>query len=158
MGLLFVHECGCIHIDVEPSNYLVDENGYLKLNDFSLSLRVSELCILDDIIEGDEKYISKELFHFNKNAKLNSQYNIFYLGLTLFELITKIELPYNGQLRDENFKISEEYFKKSNIKNVNEFISLISQIIHIYSFFSSYLKDDKKEGFTNLDIIFLKEY
>ena len=133
MGLLFVHECGYIHIDVQPSNYLVDENGYLKLNDFSLSLKENELCILDDIIEGDSRYISKELFHFKKNAKLNSKCDIFSLGLTFLELIAKIELPYNGQLwheiRDESFKVSEEYFKRSNIKNVNEFISLISQMI-----------------------------
>ena len=133
MGLLYVHECGYIHIDVQPSNYLVDENGYLKLNDFSLSIKVNDLCILDDIIEGDARYISKELFHFKKNAKLNSKCDIFSLGLTLLELIAKIELPYNGQLwhkfRDENFKITEEYFEKSNIKNVKEFISLISQMI-----------------------------
>ena len=76
---------------------------------------------------------SKELFHFKKNSKLNSKCDIFSLGLTLLELIAKIELPYNGQLwhelRNENFKISESYFEKSNINNVKDFISLISQMI-----------------------------
>ena len=133
MGLLFVHECGYIHIDIQPGNYLVDENGYLRLNDFSLAIRVNELCILDDIIEGDAKYISKELFHFNKNSKLNSKCDVFSLGLTLLELFAKIDLPYNGQLwhqfRDENFTISADYFDKCNIKNVNDFILLISQMI-----------------------------
>ena len=133
MGLLFVHECGYIHIDIQPGNYLVDENGYLKLNDFSLAIRVSELCVMDDIIEGDAKYISKELFHYKKNVKLDSKCDIFALGFTLFELISKIELPYNGELwhklRDENFKITEEYFGRSNIKNVGDFINLISLMI-----------------------------
>ena len=133
MGLLFVHECGYIHIDIQPDNYLVDENGYLKLNDFSLALRVSELCVMDDIIEGDARYISKELFHYKKNSKLDSKCDVFSLGFTLFELIAKIELPYNGELwhkfRDESFKITEEYFKKSNIKNVGDFINLISLMI-----------------------------
>ena len=133
MGLLFVHECGYIHIDIQPGNYLVDENGYLKLNDFSLSIKIDDLSILDDIIEGDARYISKELFHFKKNTKLNSKCDIFSLGLTLLEIISKVELPYNGnlwhELRDENFKLSTNFFEKSNIKNVNEFISLISQMI-----------------------------
>ena len=133
MGLLYVHESGYIHIDIQPGNYLVDENGYLKLNDFSLAIRVNELCIIDDIVEGDAKYISKELFHYKKDTKLNSKCDIFSLGLSLLELIAKIELPYNGQLwhelRDDNFKISENYFDKSNIKNVKDFISLISRMI-----------------------------
>ena len=105
----------------------------MRLNDFSLAIRVNELCILDDIIEGDAKYISKELFHFNKNSKLNSKCDVFSLGLTLLELFAKIDLPYNGRLwhqfRDENFTISADYFDKKNKKNVNDFILLISQMI-----------------------------
>ena len=120
MGLLFVHECGYIHTDIQPGNYLVDANGYLKLSDFSLALKKSELPFLDDIIEGDARYISKELFHFDKNSKINEKSDVFSLGLTLLELIAKIELPYNGELwhklRDENFKITDNFFEKCNIK------------------------------------------
>ena len=133
MGLLFVHECGYIHTDIQPGNYLVDANGYLKLSDFSLALKKSELPFLDDIIEGDARYISKELFHFDKNSKINEKSDVFSLGLTLLELIAKIELPYNGELwhklRDENFKITDNFFEKCNIKNHKEFMILISQMI-----------------------------
>ena len=132
MGLLYIHEMGYMHIDIQPTNFLVDENGYIKLNDFSLAIRVSELCVLDDIIEGDARYISKELFHFKKNTKINSKVDIFALGLTILEIIAKIDLPYNGNLWQElrnEFKISNKFFDKSNIKNVDEFISLISQMI-----------------------------
>ena len=133
MGLLYMHECGYIYIDIQPGNYLVDKNGYLKLNDFSLAIKENELCIMDDIIEGDAKYISKELFHYKKNTKLNSKCDIFALGLCILELIAKIELPYNGQLwhqlREESFQITNNYFDKSNIKNINEFIKLISLMI-----------------------------
>ena len=133
MGLLFVHECGYLHIDIQPGNYLVDENGYLKLNDFGYALRLNELKNLDDIIEGDSRYISKELFHFSKRSKINEKSDIFSLGLTFLELIAKIDLPYNDKLwhklRDENFKLSEKLFVNCNIKNNNEFIALISQMI-----------------------------
>ena len=95
MGLLFVHECGYIHTDIQPGNYLVDVNGFLKLNDFSLAIKKNELPFLDDIIEGDSRYISKELFHFEKNNnKINEKNDVFSLGLTFLELIAKIELPY----------------------------------------------------------------
>ena len=133
MGTLFAHECGYMHIDIQPTNFLVEENGYLKLNDFSLAIRVSELCVLDDIIEGDARYISKELFHYKKNTKINSKVDVFSLGLTLLEIIAKIELPYNGnlwhELRNENFKITNKFFDKSNIKNVEEFVTLVGLMI-----------------------------
>ena len=98
MGLLFVHECGYLHIDIQPGNYLVDLNGYIKLNDFGYALRLKELQLLDDIVEGDSRYISKELFHFSKNAKINEKSDVFSLGLTIFELLAKIDLPFNGEL------------------------------------------------------------
>ena len=133
MGLLFVHECGYIHIDIQPGNFLVDSEGYIKLNDFSLAIKKSEIPYLDDIIEGDARYISKELFHFDINSKINEKSDIFSLGLTILELLSKIELPYNGELwhklRNENFKISENFFEKCNIENNKEFIILISQMI-----------------------------
>ena len=135
MGLLFVHECGYIHTDIQPGNYLVDSNGYIKLNDFSLAKRIRELPYMDDIIEGDARYISKELFHFEeyKNNKINDKSDVFSLGLTILELVAKIELPYNGELwhklRNENFIISESFFKKCNIENHKEFMILISQMI-----------------------------
>lgn len=133
IGVLFIHECGYIHIDIQPTNYLVDLNGFLKLNDFNLALKINEIKNLDDIIEGDSRYISKELFHFNKKSKINEKCDIFSLGLTIFELLTKIELPYNGELwhklREENFQISDNYFDNCNIKNYKEFSILISQMI-----------------------------
>ena len=133
MGLLFVHECGYIHTDIQPGNYLVDANGYLKLTDFSLAIKKDDLPFIEDISEGDARYISKELFHFEKKANINEKSDVFSLGLTLLELIAKIELPYNGELwhklRDENFKISENNFDKCNVKNHKEFMILISQMI-----------------------------
>ena len=133
LGVLFLHECGYIHTDIQPGNYLVDSKGYIKLNDFSLALKLNEINNLDDIIEGDSRYISKELFHFNKKAKINEKTDVFSLGLSLLELIAKIELPYNGELwhklRNDEFKITENFLDKCNIKNHKEFSILISQMI-----------------------------
>ena len=134
MGLKYIHELGYIHLDIKPTNFLVDENGYLKLTDFGLCLKISELPFLTDITEGDFIYISKELFNFNSQGILNAKTDIFSLGLSILEIIGKINLPASGdswtELRSGNFELKMELFDNSNIKEKKEdFIKLISKMI-----------------------------
>ena len=42
ISIAFIHEIGYIHLDVKPSNYLVNELGELLLNDFSMSIPENE--------------------------------------------------------------------------------------------------------------------
>ena len=133
IGLLYINELGYLHLDIHPGNYLVDQNGYIKLNDFSLSHKLNELKELDDLIEGDARYIAKEVFHFSHNSEVDERCDVFSLGMTLLELIAKIELPYNGPLwhefRSDDFQLSEKYMENCNIKNVKEFFLVISEMI-----------------------------
>lgn len=133
MGLLYIHQKGYIHLDIKPKNYLVDNEGFLFLIDFGLSLKEKEIINLDDIIEGDSKYISKELFD-NSLKKINHKVDIFSLGLTILEILAKIDLPSNGQLwkklRDSGKDIIDNnIFKNSNITNCEEFFDLIKKMI-----------------------------
>ena len=133
IGLFYFNEMGYLHLDIQPGNYLVDENGYIKLCDFSISHKISELSKLDDLIEGDARYISLEVFHFSDEKNLNSKCDVFSLGMTLLELIGKIELPYNGTLwhefRSNDFKLTEKYFENCNINNYHDFYMIISEMI-----------------------------
>ena len=134
MGLKYFHELGYLHLDIKPTNFLVDQNGYIKLTDFGLCHKISELPFLTDITEGDSIYISKELFNYNSLGILNTKTDIFSLGLSILEIIGKINLPSSGEswvkLRSGNFEMKEELFKNSNIKEKKEdFIKLISQMI-----------------------------
>ncbi len=134
MGLKYFHELGYLHLDIKPTNFLVDQNGYIKLADFGLCHKISELPFLTDITEGDFMYISKELFNFNSLGILNTKTDIFSLGLSILEIVGKINLPSSGEswvkLRSGNFEMKEELFKNSNIKEKKEdFIKLISQMI-----------------------------
>jgi len=36
-GLKYFHEIGYLHLDIKPQNFLVAENGTIKLGDFNLS-------------------------------------------------------------------------------------------------------------------------
>ena len=132
-GLLYINNIGYLHLDIQPGNYLVDQNGYIKLNDYSLSHKINEMKNLDDLVEGDERYIAKEIFHFSHNNEVDTRCDVFSLGMTLLELIAKIDLPYNGTLwhefRSDDFKLSKKYMENSNIKNIDEFFSVISEMI-----------------------------
>jgi len=137
MGLLYIHNKGYIHFDIKPANYLVDDDGYILLNDFGLSHKEEELSHLNDIIEGDSKYISKELFEcLDSNAlkKINNKTDIFSLGLTFLEIIAKIDLPSNGQLWKDlrspgSDILSNKIFSNSNIDDIEGFLILIKKMI-----------------------------
>lgn len=78
--------------------------------------------------------MSQEILNANNFNQLDEKSDIFSLGLSIFEIVCKIELPPNGEawrfIRSENFKLSKEYLKNSNMKNIpNEMILLISDMI-----------------------------
>ena len=137
IGLLYIHNKGYIHFDIKSTNFLVDDDGFIMLNDFGLSHKEEELSHLNDIKEGDVKYISKELFEsLGKLSikKINNKTDIFSLGLTFLEIIAKIELPQNGQLwrnlRDcGNDILSDKIFINSNISDIEKFLVLIKKMI-----------------------------
>lgn len=137
IGLLYIHKKGYIHFDIKPTNYLVDDNGYILINDFGLSYNKEELRDLDDIKEGDSKYISKELFEcYDNNSlkKIDFKTDIFSLGLTLLEILAKIEIPSNGHLwrclRELGGNIlTEKIFYNSNVVGFKDFFGLIKKMI-----------------------------
>ena len=134
MGLKYFHELGYLHLDIKPTNFLVDSNGYLKLTDFGLCHKISDIPFLTDIIEGDKVYISKELFNFNSQGILNTKTDIFSLGLSILEILAKINLPSSGEswaeLRSDNFQIKEKLLENWNInENKEAFVKLISRMI-----------------------------
>ena len=134
MGVKYFHELGYLHLDIKPTNFLVDEKGYIKLTDFGLCQRISEIPFLTDITEGDSNYISLELFHFSSKGVLDEKTDIFSLGLSIFEIMAKINLPKSGeswsQLRSGKFEIKEKLLQNWNIKeNKQIFIELIYKMI-----------------------------
>ena len=131
ISLDFLHKLGYIHLDIKPTNYLIDGDGKLELTDFSLSIKENEIDKLLSLYqyEGDSKYISPEMFYKQYN-KINHKTDIFSLGLSIYELLSDNNLPLNGEIwqkiRKEN--IPNELFlgiNKFDDLNNNEFILLI---------------------------------
>ena len=141
ISLDFLHQIGYIHLDVKPTNYLVDVKGNLKLTDFSLSIKNSEKDKLINLYEyeGDSKYISPEVFYKQSN-KISYKTDIFSLGLSIFEILSEKDLPLNGDSWQNIRKIGiddnsmEIILKKFGETTGKKFIDLIKLMTNIDSF------------------------
>lgn len=139
ISLTFLHKLGHIHLDIKPTNYLVDANGILQLTDFCLSIKENEIDKLFTLYEyeGDSKYISPEMFQKQYN-KINHKTDIFSLGLSIYELVSENNLPLNGEIwrkiRNEDFP-QELYDKisKFDVNNNIEFIKLVKIMTNVDS-------------------------
>jgi serine/threonine protein kinase len=160
ISLNFFHQIGYIHLDIKPTNYLVDSKGNLQLTDFSLSIKNSEKDKLINLYEyeGDSKYISPEVF-FKEKDKINNKTDIFSLGLSIYEILSEIDLPLNGNewqkirktgIDDKSLKLIN---KKFGEKDGEKFINLIKIMTNVDSFFrpdiDTILKDEKNFGELN---------
>ena len=110
-------------MDVKPSNFLVYENGDIKISDFGLIIKKDNPLKLE-IIEGDCRYHSLELLNESmNNHRVDFKTDIFALGLSIAELLFKLELPKNGPLwediRTPSFKFKDEIIENSDIKGID---------------------------------------
>lgn len=93
-GLNHLHEIGCVHRDVKPSNVLVSNDGRVVLLDFGL---VSELgdedgISLDGQLLGTPAYMAPEQASM---AEVSPATDFYALGVMLFECLTGV-LPFRG--------------------------------------------------------------
>ena len=133
-----MHKLVYIHSDIKPSNYLINDNFQLILNDFCLSRKEENIRKISlDELEGDSIYISPELFYKNMGT-INHKIDIFSLGLSILEILIEDELPKNGSLWQEirNREIPQYVFDKiiilENNKDKNKFIELIKDMTQIH--------------------------
>ena len=140
ISLAFFHKIGYIHLDIKPTNFLVDSGGILQLTDFSLCIKEEEIDKLLSLYEyeGDSKYISPEMFY-KQFKNMNHKTDIFSLGLSIYELLSENDLPLNGliwqKIRKESFP--EELFNKIKIfddLNKNQFMHLIKVMTNVEAF------------------------
>ena len=130
-GVLFIHKMGYIHFDIKPTNFLVDENGKILLNDFCLSRPENDLDSFEEI-EGDSIYLSLEVF---KKKNISQKSDLFSLGLSIFEILTDFKLPKNGDLWQEirYNKIPENLLNLIKFNNI-KFQNLILILTNINPF------------------------
>jgi len=116
-ALDIIHRNNYVHLDIKPGNILKKGNHF-KLSDFGLSTHITngQATSKESVEEGDSRYMAKELLEWTKTNELR-KCDMFSFGITVYEIITGIEMPMNGSLwfnlRDNNYNITSRIANNS---------------------------------------------
>jgi Nif-specific regulatory protein len=82
-GLHHIHHLGIVHLDLKPSNILVNEAGRAKIMDFGVAIQSHQ--VLDRQIRGTLQYMAPEML---RQDRVDSRADLYALGMTLYETAT----------------------------------------------------------------------
>lgn len=86
-ALRHAHDQGVLHNDVKPANLLIDASGRIWVTDFGLAEEIDpDAEVSDDRVNGTLRYMAPERFA----GVSDETSDIYSLGITLFELITRV--------------------------------------------------------------------
>ncbi|CAO3615545.1 unnamed protein product [Cunninghamella blakesleeana] len=124
LGLRDIHEANIIHLDIKPSNILIDNNGKIKIGDFGTSIKYPTIE-QEFKGEGDKKYMAPDIL----NSKPTKAADIFSFGLMMLELASNSSLPMDedswDMLRISDFNNEEHRYPINN----NALLNLIMQML-----------------------------
>jgi len=99
-GVAHAHHQNFNHLDIKPSNIMVNSKKEVKVLDFGISSTKDEKVEKEKRRMGTPMYMSPEQVNLNEITRLS---DIYSLGVTLYHLVTA-QLPYTGQFTlDEIF-------------------------------------------------------
>jgi serine/threonine protein kinase len=87
-GLAYAHDRKVIHLDIKPSNLLLDKQGVLWIADFGLARKIEDPAMTQSgAVLGTPRYMSPEQAEAAKRP-VDQRSDIYSLGATLYELLT----------------------------------------------------------------------
>jgi serine/threonine protein kinase len=99
-GLAYFNQQGWIHRDIKPDNFLIIQNGDVKLIDFALAQRKKGMLgklFGRGKVQGTRSYMSPEQI---RGEPLDERADIYSFGCTIFHLIAG-RAPYTGSNSNE---------------------------------------------------------
>ncbi len=86
-AMAYAHREEVVHLDLNPGNIMIDEDGHPRIMDFGLSVLGGRNRLSEELVVGTPRYMSPE--HFAR-APLGTGSDIFALGLMLYEMLTGV--------------------------------------------------------------------
>ena len=100
-GLQYLHEQGWVHRDVKPDNFLVNNDGDVKLIDFAIAERIKKgfarFLPGKSKIQGTRSYMSPEQI---RGEPLDARADVYSFGCMVFEMLCG-RPPFTGGSPDE---------------------------------------------------------
>ena len=106
LGLKEMHDKGWVHCDVKPDNFLADNDGHVKLIDFSIGRKLKSGGLAGlfggrpKAIQGTRSYMAPEQI---RQKTPDARTDIYGLGCMIFELMSG-KLPFTGNSPDQLLK------------------------------------------------------
>ncbi|MCK5398547.1 serine/threonine protein kinase [bacterium] len=92
-ALSYIHEKKILHMDLKPSNIMIENSGKIKITDFGIGVDIDKDILKKDTLIGTIKYIAPEQI---KGEKVGYHTDIYQLGIILYELYAG-EAPFLGE-------------------------------------------------------------
>lgn len=128
-ALAFMNQQGWVHRDIKPDNYLVSEQGDVKLIDFALAARnrrgLGKLFTSRSKVQGTRSYMAPEQI---LGKTLDERADLYSLGCTIFELLAG-KPPFTGananDLLNKHLRNAPPPLESTNNNVTPEFAALI---------------------------------
>ncbi len=128
-GLAYFNSQGWIHRDVKPDNFLVTDNGDIKLIDFALAQKqssaISRLFAPKTKVQGTRSYMSPEQI---RGRPLTPASDVYSFACTIYHLVGGV-LPFTGttsnELLNKHLKTPAPSIEAANRNTTPEFSELI---------------------------------
>lgn len=99
-SLAYLNEHGWVHRDIKPDNYLLSDEGEVKLIDFALSQKIKgglAKLLNKPKVQGTRSYMSPEQI---RGGSIDGRSDLYSLGCTIFELLSG-KPPFTGTNANE---------------------------------------------------------